>query len=284
MWFIEFPNLFGGLKLNINPVAINVFGIKIYWYGIIIAASFLTASLLALKSCRKYDIETQNILDLMLYVIPAGLIGARLYYVIFNYQQFQNNWTEIINIRTGGLAIYGALIGGGLACLLYAKRKKIAIFKLLDFLVPYIALAQAIGRWGNFVNQEAFGINTNLPWGMTGNMIKYQIVSRKYELLSHGMKVNPYLPVHPTFLYESIWNLFIALFLLWYRRKKDINGTIFLLYVILYSAGRFFIEWLRIDSLWLGSVRVSQLVSLVLIVCGIILFKLRKQLIYKVKL
>jgi len=258
---IEFPGLWG-LGFTISRTAFQVFGINIYWYGIIIALAFLLAVLLGMRDSRKFGLEPDNIIDLVIFAAPAAIICARLYYVVFSWDQFKDNPLEIINTRTGGLAIYGAVIGAVLVAYLFARKKKIPVLKLFDFAAPYLVLAQAIGRWGNFVNQEAFGVNTTLPWGMTGDGIRRELVRSMDTLNARGVVVDPNMPVHPTFLYESLWNLCIFLFLMWYRKRKKVEGEVFFLYMILYGLGRFMIEGLRIDSLMLGNIRISQILAL----------------------
>jgi phosphatidylglycerol---prolipoprotein diacylglyceryl transferase len=267
---VQFPGLWG-LNFNINTWAFQIFGVKIFWYGIIIALSFLAAVLLAMKSCKKYDIKQDDILDLVLFTAPAAIIGARLYYVIFSWDQFKDNLWEIFMTRNGGLAIYGGVIGAFIVAWFFAKYKKIPFLHLLDFSVPYLALGQAIGRWGNFVNHEAFGTMTTLPWRMNGDIYNdYLIsVSQNTDLLKAG--------VHPTFLYESLLDFAVFLFLAKFRKKKKITGEVLFLYLILYGAGRFLIEGLRTDSLMVGvSARVSQMLSLLLVILFTALFIYRR--------
>ncbi len=258
---VEFPGL--GLSFEIRTWAFEVFGIPIYWYGIIIALAFLTAIVLGIKSCRKYNIEPDTILDLVLYAAPAAIIGARLYYVILNWGYFGGDLKAIFDLRSGGLAIYGAVIAAIFVAWLYCRKKKINFLHLADFAVPYLVLGQGIGRWGNFVNQEAFGYETTLPWRMNGDVVNKDILSRvgDIDLTKWG--------AHPTFLYESLWDIGVFLFLLYYRKKKKVNGEVLCLYFILYGIGRFFIESLRTDSLMLGQLRASRLLSLVLVVAFI---------------
>lgn len=250
--------------------AFKIFGVPIYWYGIIIALAFLSAVLLALKSCRKFDLEPDNILDLVLFAAPAAIIGARLYYVIFSWDLYKNNLIDIFKVRDGGLAIYGGVIGALLAAWLYTKSKKISFLHLADFGAPYLVLGQAVGRWGNFVNQEAFGTKTELVWRMNGNGPDAYLrkLPGSLDLSKWG--------VHPTFLYESLLDFAIFLFLLYYRKKKKAEGEVLFLYLILYGAGRFAIEGMRTDSLYLGSFRVSQLLSAILVVVFTALFILRR--------
>ncbi|WP_010252214.1 prolipoprotein diacylglyceryl transferase [Acetivibrio cellulolyticus] len=260
MGYIEFPKL--GFSIPINREAFNVFGLSVYWYGIIISAGFFLAVLLAMKNCKKAGIKSDDIIDLVLIAAPLSIIGARLYYVIFNWSEFNGDFFKIINIRTGGLALYGALIVAAIVAIVFSRRRKINPLNFIDFCIPYFVLAQAIGRWGNFANQEAFGRNTNLPWGMTGDVIKSQLKN----LQDLGATVYPDIPIHPTFLYESLWNLGVFFLLMWYTKRKKQNGEVFCLYMIAYGAGRFWIEGLRLDSLWLGSFRISQALSLVFVI------------------
>ena len=232
-----------------DRVAFTLFGIDIMWYGILIATGMVLAVLIALREAKRLGISEDDILNLAMIAIPCGLIGARAYYVIFNWSYYAGDISEILNFRGGGLAIHGGLIGGILAGLIYAKVKNINFFKLADCVVLGIPLAQAIGRWGNFLNQEAHGGPTDLPWGIMVDGIK----------------------VHPTFLYESIWDLGVFLFLFIFRKKQKYQGQILVDYIILYSIGRFFIEGLRTDSLMLGPLIMAQVVSLACIIIGVIL-------------
>ncbi|MDP4179787.1 MAG: prolipoprotein diacylglyceryl transferase [Bacillota bacterium] len=271
MGVISFPGL-GNISFHINRIAFSLFGLSIHWYGIIIAAGFLLAVLLALKNCKKYDIDPDNIIDLVLYAAPISIITARLYYVIFSSDKtYLENPLEIAKIWHGGLAIFGGIIGAVATTFVFCKIKKINAWNLLDLGLPYFALAQAIGRWGNFVNQEAFGSQTNLPWGMTGDQIK-KYIERNYPNL------DPNVPVHPTFLYESLWNIGLFVFLVWFRKRKKVDGEIFFLYMIFYGIGRMWIEGLRTDSLMLGSLRVSQILSVIIAIVGCVAFFWRRKL------
>jgi phosphatidylglycerol:prolipoprotein diacylglycerol transferase len=232
----------------LDRVAFSIFGIDVMWYGILMALGMIIGTLLAIKEGKRVGIKEDDILDLAIVAIPSGLIGARLYYVIFNWDYYSQNISQILNFRGGGMAIHGALIGGILAGYLFSRYKKMSFFKLADTVIIGVPLAQAIGRWGNFINQEAHGGPTNLPWGIMVN----------------GEKV------HPTFLYESIWNIGIFIFLWIFRKKKQYEGEVIVLYTILYSLGRFFIEGLRTDSLMIGPFRMAQVISLVGVIGGII--------------
>jgi len=265
---VGFPGL--NLEFEMSRVAFNVFGLPIYWYGIIIAFGFLAAVLLALRSCRKFGLEPDNILDLVLFAAPAAIVGARLYYVIFSWDMYKDNLIDIFKIRDGGLAIYGGVIAAILVAWIYAKKKKISALNLMDFGVPYLVLGQAIGRWGNFVNQEAFGVPTTLPWRMNGTVADSYIKS-----LTETLDLSKW-GVHPTFLYESLWDFALFFFLIWFRKKKKLDGEVLSFYLIGYGIGRFMIEGLRTDSLPLGNQRVSQLLSALLVVVFVMLFILRR--------
>ena len=234
-----------------NRVAFTFFGVDIMWYGILMATGMILGVLLALKEAKRVGIDEDDVLNLALIAIPSGLLGARLYYVIFNWSYYSQNVSEILNFRGGGMAIHGALIGGILAGFIYTKIKGIYFFKMADAVMLGIPLAQAIGRWGNYINGEAHGGPTDLPWG----------------IMVDGMKV------HPTFLYESIWDLGIFIFLWLFRKNKKYEGQLAITYIILYSIGRFFIEGLRTDSLMIGPLRMAQVISLVAIIICLLLHK-----------
>jgi len=267
---VQFPGL--GLELDISRKAFEIFGLEIYWYGVIIAFALLVCVVLATRCCRKYGIEPDNILDIVLIAAPTALVFARLYYVVFSWDQYKDNLIDILKVRDGGLAIYGAVIGAVLAAWLYTRYKKISFLQLADFAVPYLVLGQAIGRWGNFVNQEAFGTATTLPWRMNGYYPDKYLSSlpENLDLSKWG--------VHPTFLYESLWDFCVFLILLNLRKRKKVEGEVFFLYFVLYGAGRFLIEGIRSDSLMLGSIRVSQLLSLVLalVFAALFIYKRKK--------
>lgn len=228
-----------------NPTAFTVFGIDIKWYAIIITSAMMLGIYLTMKTGKKQGFIEDHLLDLALVALPCAIICARAYYVIFNLEIY-DSFMEMINIRLGGLAIHGGLIGGFIGGFIVAKRKNMNILKVMDIVAPYLILAQAIGRWGNFINKEAHGGPTDLPWGIMVDGIK----------------------VHPTFLYESLWNLIVFGLLLKFSKNKRFDGLICGLYMILYSLGRFFIEGLRTDSLMIGPFRTAQLTSLLLIVLG----------------
>ena len=226
-----------------NPVAFEIFGLSIRWYGILLSSGILVGIFLAYQEAKRLGRNPEYIIDLTLWCVPAAVVGARIYYVFLEWDYYDGNFMRMINIREGGLAIHGALIAAVLTGYIFTRIKKINFWETADIVAPGIVIGQAIGRWGNFVNGEAHGGPTNLPWG----------------ILVDGMRV------HPTFLYESLWNIGVFLILIFYRKKKKADGEIFLLYGILYSLGRFWIEGLRTDSLMFMGMRAAQLLSLAII-------------------
>lgn len=238
-----------------NPVAFEIFGISIRWYGILISSGMLMGIYIAYKEAKRLGYNPDDIIDLALWCIPAALIGSRLYYVAFQWEYYKGDILKIINTREGGLAIHGGVIAGVLVGYIFTRVKKIPFWQTADIIAPCIALGQAIGRWGNYFNGEAYGGPTNLPWGIIINGVK----------------------VHPTFLYESLWDFGLFLFLMYYRKNKKFHGEIFLLYAIIYSAGRFWIEGLRTDSLMFMGMRTAQIVSVLLIVVGLILLIIKRK-------
>lgn len=232
-----------------SPVAFSIFGIDVYWYAILIVTGMILAVHFSSKEMERRDMDGEVIYDLAFYILPAAIIGARIYYVIFEWNSFGGDILKIIDIRSGGLAIHGGIIASLIVGYIYTKKRKLDFFKISDVVFPFLSLAQAIGRWGNFINQEAYGGPTDLPWA----------------LIIDGQKV------HPTFLYESIGNILIFAYLLYFlKNKQEFDGQTTFLHFILYGILRFFVEGLRMDSLMLGGVRVAQLVSLSGVLIGII--------------
>ena len=233
-----------------NPIAFTILGQDIRWYGICIALGMLAGLSVAYFSAPRHHIQSDKVIDLALIAIPAGIVGARLYYVLFNWDLYGGDFFKIINLRSGGLAIHGGLILGILAGVICCKIWQIAPLNLLDLMVPSIALAQAIGRWGNYFNQEAHGWPTDLPWA----------------ILVNGEMV------HPTFLYESLWCLLMFFILIMIDNRSRYNGRAFWAYGVLYSVERFFVEQLRTDSLMLGPFKVAQVVSLLVFIIFLIIW------------
>lgn len=266
---LSFPGL--GLEFDINRVAFTVFGISIYWYGVLIAAGFLLGAVYTLRRVKTFGLDGDRFMDLILGGIVFGIICARLYYVIFSWDTYADDPISVFYVRKGGLAIYGGVIGVGIAALLVCRWRKIKRLPALDLGVGGLFIGQAIGRWGNFVNIEAFGSNTTLPWGMHSNSIEYYLQSQQAHLASIGVTVDPSMPVHPTFLYESVWCLLGFLFVAWYTKRRRFDGELSLFYIGWYGLGRFFIEGLRTDPLLIGTVRVSQIVALLCVIASAVM-------------
>lgn len=242
-----------------DPIAFRIFGIDIRWYGILIGLGILIAIALANFNCKRKKVNFDNFLDMFLIALPIGVLGARLYYVIFQFSYYKNHLNEIINIRQGGLAIHGGLIFGIITAFIYTRIKKLDFWLYADIAAPSIILAQAIGRWGNFFNGEAHG-----------DVVTYEFISKFPSFIQKGMYIyGDY--YNPTFLYESLWNITICGILLYilYRSSQKTKGIVIASYMILYSIGRFFIEGLRTDSLQLIGLRTAQIVSLASIIAGI---------------
>lgn len=272
---IRFPGLFGDWAFTASSKALDI-GNGIYWYGILIALGLVIAIWWCMNQKSKYGITEDDLLDSVLWGIPCAIVGARIYYVLFYLDQFKNSdgsfsFRKAIAIWDGGLAIYGGVIAGFLTAYLFSRRRKISFWALADCCVQGLFIGQAIGRWGNFMNREAFGAATELPWRM-----------RLWT------SATTYMDVHPTFLYESLWNV-IGLLLLYFvvSRARRFDGENTCFYFIWYGLGRFWIEGLRTDSLYLfhwtlfgQRIRVSQALSLVMVlVCAGILvyqFKVKK--------
>ena len=258
---------------------ITIFGFSIAFYGIIIGIGMLLGITLAARDAERRGIGEDTIYDFALLGIVCGVIGARLYYVFFRWDNYRGNLLEILNLRAGGLAIYGGVIGGILSLMVYCRRKKQNFLNLADSLILGVLVGQILGRWGNFFNAEAFGRYTD---GLFAMQLRRDIVNPimiDSALLQHLVRVNgvDYIQVHPTFLYESVWNLCLLLFLLWYRPKKRFTGEMFFLYLGGYGLGRVWIEGLRTDSLLVPGtgIAVSQalagvcvLVALLCILAG----------------
>lgn len=258
---------------------ITIFGFSIAFYGIIIGIGMLLGITLAARDAERRGIGEDTVYDFALLGIVCGVIGARLYYVFFRWDNYRGNLLEILNLRAGGLAIYGGVIGGILSLMVYCRRKKQNFLNLADSLILGVLVGQILGRWGNFFNAEAFGRYTDSLFAMQLRRDIVNPIMINSALLQHLVRVNgvDYIQVHPTFLYESVWNLCLLLFLLWYRPKKRFTGEMFFLYLGGYGLGRVWIEGLRTDSLLLPGtgIAVSQalagacvLVALLCILAG----------------
>ncbi len=248
---INFEGL--NLKLNVPSVLFEFYGIKIYFYGFFIVLGIILGLILCKKDDGKYSISFDTILELLLFVLPISIISARIYFVLFKLNFYLQNPLEIVKISNGGLAIYGGIIGGILTIICFCKIKKIRFIDILDYLAPYLALGQAIGRWGNFFNGEAHGIETT-------------------SILRMGIYENgKYIQVHPTFLYESICTFIIFIILYLKRNKRKSPGEITCIYFALYGFTRAIIESLRADSLMFGPIRISLVLSIILCITSIII-------------
>lgn len=260
---VSFPGL--GISFNINNVAFTIGGIEVYWYGILIALGITLCVILALAHCKKNAFSQDLTLDVLLVSIPCAIVGARLYYVLCNLSYYSGDLSKIVDTRSGGLAVYGGVIGAFLGTFIMCKIRRIPLNTVADYCIVYVPLGQAIGRWGNFFNQEAFGTTTNLPWGMTSDKVMAYLEYNCPNLDST-------MPVHPTFLYESICTLALFFILLVVRKRSTHAYETTAVYCVIYGIVRFLIESLRTDSLYIGNtdIRTSQLLSAVIAVAGLI--------------
>ena len=266
---VEFPAL--GLSFPLNRVAFSIGGINIYWYGVCIAVGMCLALVFAFRHGVEFGVDADAMVDVILIGVVMGILCARLYYVAMAPYNYDSLW-EVLAIRDGGLAIYGGIIGGflfgGLAC----KWRKVPVLPMFDLAAMGFLIGQGCGRWGNFFNQEAFGCNTTLPWGMYSEGTYNYLLSVQATLAAEGVTVDPTQPIHPTFLYESIWCLVGFVLLASHIKKRRFNGELFLLYIIWYGLGRYWIEGLRTDALMVTStLRTSQLVALVSVATAVVL-------------
>lgn len=270
--YVSFPGLGWEFPVRKEIITFALFGrdITIRWYAVLIAIGLLLAVWYAFRRADEFGINKDAMLDVVLVCAVFAFIGARLYYVIFSDDRaaYFSDPITILQVWNGGLAIYGGIIGAFGTALWMCKLKKIDTLRMFDLAAPGFLIGQALGRWGNFFNQEAYGTNTTLPWGMTGSEIVQNPHNLTYDVTQ---------PVHPTFLYESLWCL-LGLILIHIVSKKayKFRGQLFSLYIIWYGVGRFFIEQLRTDSLYLGTMRVSCLVAAVAVIGGIALYFILK--------
>ena len=255
MNIVKFPGL--GVTLNVSKIAFQVGNIIIYKYAICIALGIIVGLILAKFSKEKFGIEFDTVLEILIGGIIFGIIGARGYYVLFRLNHYIDNPIQILRIRDGGLAIYGGIIAVILYVLIYCKIKKVNFWNLADYLIPYLALGQCFGRWGNFFNIEAYGSETN-------SVFRMGIVS-----------TSGYIEVHPVFFYESIATCLIFILLSICKKNRKFEGQVICLYFILYGFIRMFLEGLRVDSLWFGPFRVSQVLSVILFLCFLIIYMMK---------
>ena len=252
MNIISFPGL--GINLKINPVAFSIGSKPIYWYALIILTGFALGFLFIFRDCEKRGLKRDNVFDIALYTLFFGIVGARIYYVLFSLGEFRS-FLDVFKIWNGGLAIYGGIIAGAITALIYCKVEKLPVLNTFDVCVPALFIGQAAGRFGNFVNAEVYGSVTSLPW---------------------GMEINGFGPVHPLFMYESLWNILGLVILILIRDKKTSDGQVFCFYVFWYSFGRLFLEGMR-DPMYIlylipNILGISQAVALCAMIFAAILF------------
>ncbi len=267
MEYISFPGLGLEAPITVDRVAFTLFGHDVMWYGVIIALSMVLAYFYAVNRAKYEGISSDDMLDFAIFAIISGVVCARLYYVIFAPETyftggFLNTLKNIVSVWNGGLAIYGGIIGGGIAIYFVARRKKIKLPVILDTVAPAVMIGQLMGRWGNFLNVEAFGGETTLPWRMGIHKSATVAATDVY--------------VHPTFLYESLWNLVGFILIAVFYKKKKFNGEVFWFYVTWYGLGRMFIEGLRTDALYIGDFRVSQTLAAILFVVGLTVLLMKR--------
>lgn len=265
---IRFPHL--GLTLNPGK-SFTVFGIEIAYYGVIIALAMLMGALVAYREAKKTGQKVDDYVDFTLYTLIAAIIGARIYYVIFEWDYYSAHPLEIFNLRAGGLAIYGGVLASVLTLFIFTKVKKLKFWLMADTAVQGLIIGQIIGRWGNFFNREAFGGYTDGLFAMQLPVSEAKGITQ--ELIEHLVTIDgvSYVQVHPTFLYEGVWNLLLFIGICIYKRHKKFDGEILAIYLMGYGIGRFFIEGLRTDQLVikaLGGIAASQVLSIVLILLG----------------
>lgn len=274
---IRFPKL--GWEFHIDPTAFTIGGVRIQWYGIIIALGLALAVLYCFPRMKRFGIDSDRAVDAVLGGVIGGIVGARLYFVLSSWEDykkdsFKETFLAVINTRNGGLAIYGGIIGALTVGLIICKIRKLKLLPMLDIAGIGLLIGQGVGRWGNFVNQEAFGTNTDFVLGMTGGRIQHvindsmQIGGSMYE---NGLEMLWEKPVHPCFFYESVWCLLGFVLLAFWSKRRKYDGQLILMYMAWYGAERFVVEGLRTDSLMVGSIRISQLVSAVIFIASVIL-------------
>jgi len=256
---------------HLDRVFIHIGSWPIYWYGVIIAAGVFIALFLAQKEADKQGLKKDSLIDLIIIAVPVSILFARMYYVIFEWDAYQGGpWWKLFAVWEGGIAIHGALIGAVLTAIIFTRVKQISFWKMADVLAPSLILGQAIGRWGNFMNQEAHGG----PMSQAAYENFHQYLP---DFIMNQMCIDG-ITYYPTFLYESVWDLLVFAFLLWLRRKNPLRGEVFLSYMITYSIGRFFIEGLRTDSLYvLPGLRMAQVISIVMIVAALAIILYRRK-------
>lgn len=270
---ISFPKL--GWEFSIDPTAFKIGSLEIQWYGIIITLGLVLAVLYCIPRMKRFGIDSDRAIDAVIGGVLGGIVGARVYYVIWEWDEYKGNIKEIFNTRGGGLAIYGGIIGALLVGLLICKIRKVKALPMLDVTVLGFLIGQGIGRWGNFINQEAYGTNTDSLFGMTGGRIQSELMWETTYLdgnmAQEGIEVFADYAVHPCFLYESLWCLLGFVILAFISKRRKYDGQLFLMYLGWYGAERFVVEGLRTDSLMVGNIRISQLLSAVIFIVSVVI-------------
>ena len=264
-----------------EPVAFTLFNIDVMWYGILITSGIVIATLICCKRAPKHDLTSDNILNFVIICVPAAVIGARLYFVIFSWDMYKDNLLDILNIRKGGLAIYGGILTAILVIAVYCKRKKTSAWLMGDIVSIGLILGQILGRWGNFFNREVFGGYTDGLFAMQLPLEAVRSSDVTEELLEHLVTVDgiQYIQVHPTFLYESLWNLVVLILMLILYKRKKFHGQVFLLYLGGYGLGRFWIEGIRTDQLLIPgtAIPVSQVIAALMVVAAAVIYLILRQ-------
>lgn len=278
-YHVSFPGLgIENLVVNREAFVFNLFGrqLTVFWYGLIFTLAMILCIVIAMMRAKNYGFTRDDILDYFLWMIPLILVGSRLYYVVFEWDQFKGSFASIFDLRQGGLAFYGGVLGGMLAVAIAARIKRVKLHRILDYLAVLIPLGQGIGRWGNFFNQEAFGTNTSMPWGMISEGTRQGLAALSPDPSNPLPGLNPNLPVHPTFFYEFAANMIIFAVLLLVHKRQKRPWTTVLTYFFLYGIVRFFVEGIRTDSLMFNAFgstfRISQVLSAVMVVGAVIVF------------
>lgn len=277
---VYFPNL--GLEFEIERVAVSIGGFNIYWYGVLIGAGMFLALLYVFRRTKEFGLNADRVADIILFGGVSAVICARLYYVIFSWDSYKGDFLRMINTREGGLAIYGGIIGAFIGGYIFSKIRRVKFLPLMDLISGGFFIGQAVGRWGNFINVEAFGSNTNSIFAMTSESIKYYLAVNRDKLADIGTIVDPEMPVHPTFLYESLLCAVGFVVICLYTKHRKFDGELTLMYLGIYGIGRFFIEGLRTDSLLIGTYRVSRLLGLLCFIAAAALiiyvrYKIKKE-------
>ncbi len=268
---IYFPHL--NLSFNIDKIAFSLFGINVYWYGIILTTGIFLGGAMCAQMAKRENVDPNLVIDFLVLDIVFAIIGARIYYVAFKWDYYSENIDQIFNLRQGGIAIYGAIIASVIVAAIYTRVKKMNLWQFCDIAAYGLLVGQAIGRYGNFVNMEAYGDYTNSLFAMC--ILKSEAAHSLTPAILDNLVLRDgveYIQVHPTFFYESTWNIVLLILLLVFYKYKKGHGEIFFLYILFYGIGRFWIEGLRTDQLTINGIAASQIVAIISIVIGVIGF------------